>query len=347
MKKKYLTILLVTCFTTILSLYFYYKDLVYTASIDSKMYVVNKLDASLTIYDLKNASEISCLNLGGEPHEAITTINQEYIIVSEFGKNNKPGNSLHVISTLSNKVTKEIDLKNNTFPHGLALTKFKDQILVTSEGTNSLLVVNVKSGEIEKQISTLQKGTHMVVAHPFEPIAYCANIESGSLSVINYKEGELIKNIKCGAGTEGITISLDGREVWVGNVVDNTIDIIDTEKLIIKTTIQEHLGPCRLATTVDGENIAAVSPQTGSLVLYDTKTKELNNKIQFPGLSNIIDKLINGTSLPVGLLFHPEYPFLFVTNSNVDKTAVISTESWEIIGSFPVGDIPDGMALTY
>jgi hypothetical protein len=50
---------------------------------------------------------------------------------------------------------------------------------------NDLTIVNIATGAIEKQIPTQQDCSHLLVHHPFKPLIYVANINSGSVSVID------------------------------------------------------------------------------------------------------------------------------------------------------------------
>jgi YVTN family beta-propeller protein len=87
----------------------------------------------------------------------------------------------------------------------------------------------MKSETIDNKIPTLQK-SHHIALHPSQPIAYITNIESGSISVINYATSQIMETISCGKGTQSLDITADGSEIWVTNSNENTIGIIDPKK---------------------------------------------------------------------------------------------------------------------
>jgi YVTN family beta-propeller protein len=122
--------------------------------------------------------------------------------------------------------------------------------VVTGLG-NNLLVVNVETGIIKKNIPTQQIVSHLLVLDPKKPLAYVTNINSGSVSVIDLKQNKVIKNIPCGLKTEGIDITPDGSEIWVTNNKENTISVINTTTYQITNTLTTGKESLRLKFSID------------------------------------------------------------------------------------------------
>lgn len=343
--KKLFTIGLIVGVASLSFLYFNYRSPEYKECMGGDLFVVNKLDPSITKIDLSNKKKVKTLVLGIEPHEAIISADKKTLIVSDFGNEEKSADELYLVSTETFKLIKTIKLKNKTKLHGLALSNNPDIILVTSEGAGSLMAVNIQSGKIESETKTLGKESHMVVPHPGRNIAYVANIGSNNVSVINYGKDSLIKNIYCGKGTEGIDLSKDGSELWLSNKFEDSISIISTESFELIQKLKTEKMPVRLAFTNDGKYCVVSNHAAGILSVYDVKTREIAHVVEFPGSSNMADKLFNDSPTPASLVFHPSKPWLFMVNSNADRAMLVSTETWKLMGSWKVGDIPDGMAF--
>lgn len=309
------------------------------------LFVVNKLDHSISVIDLTNNEKIKTIEVGIEPHEAMLSADKEVLIVSDFGNEKEPASKLFLFSTKTFELIKTIDLKNKTKLHGLAQTADADVILLTSEGSNSLLSIHLKTGEILSETKTLGTETHMVLSHPTKPIAYVSNIGTDNISVIDYKKDSLIRIIYSGDGSEGMALTPDGSELWVCNKFEDSISILNTETLQLVKKLKTDSKPVRVAITINGEYCVSSNLSSGNINVFDTKTKELVRRVEFPGSSNLIDKFFNDSPTPTGLLIHPTKPYLFVINSNADRAVVLSTDNWQIIGSWKVGDIPDGIAL--
>ena len=189
----------------------------YTIKTSGKLYIVNKLSSSITVFDLFEGKELLELPIKIEPHEATTSENQESVIVTNYGTPKKAGKSISIINTLSNNVEKTITFENNLKPHGIVAFPKTNKVGVVSNIGNKLLVINLESDTIEKSIATNQLGSHLLVLHPNKPLAFVSNISSGSVSVIDLVKDKVIKVISCGKGTEGLDITPGGKEIWVTN----------------------------------------------------------------------------------------------------------------------------------
>ena len=77
-----------------------------------------------------------------------------------------------------------------------------------------------------------------VALHPEEDILFLANTGSNDVSVIDLTTNQALAHIDVGSNPRGIAISPDGRSVFVNNVLDGTLSIIDTNALAVIDTIQ-------------------------------------------------------------------------------------------------------------
>ncbi len=77
---------------------------------------------------------------------------------------------------------------------------------------------------------------------------FIANAGSNDVSVIDLATGRGLGHIDVGANPRGIVMSLDGARVFVNNVLDGTLSVIDTDSLEVQQTIE--LTEIPLAPTV-------------------------------------------------------------------------------------------------
>ncbi|MGO1712449.1 MAG: YncE family protein, partial [Senegalia sp. (in: firmicutes)] len=64
---------------------------------------------------------------------------------------------------------------------------------------------------------------------------YVANVQNGSLSIVDIDKKDEIDKIKVSAGTHGIAVTSDNKYIWTTNKFDKNIAIIDAEtKKVIK-----------------------------------------------------------------------------------------------------------------
>jgi YVTN family beta-propeller protein len=206
-------------------------------------------------------------------------------------------------------------------------------------------VVNVETGVVEKQISTQQDFSHLLAHHPFKPLIYVANINSGSVSVIDVEQDKVIKIIPCSKRAEGIDITADGLEIWVTNIIVNFISVINTETYKTTDRIDTAKEPLRLKFSNDGKYCLVSNSGDGTISVYDRKTKKQISNISIPGKKNIIEKILYRTPRPVGILMHPNGLYAFVSNVTAGRVEVIDMRNFTLVSSIKVGNMPDGLTF--
>jgi YVTN family beta-propeller protein len=317
----------------------------YTIQTKGKLYIVNKLSSSITVFDLFQGKELTEFPITIEPNEATSLINLNKVVVTNYGTHNVVGKSISVINTKSNKLEKTIDLGESLRPHGIiAFPDSKNVGVVTNLG-NDLLIVNVETGIVDKKILTHQVVSQLLVLHPNKPIAYVTNVNSGSVSVIDLGINQVIKIIPCGLGTEGIDITPDGTEIWVTNKKENSISVISTDTYQITNTIPTGKESFRLKFSVDGRYCLVPNSGDGTISVYNRYSKKQIKTIRIPGKIDILERVLYHTPRPVGILMHPNGLYAFVTNSNANKIEVIDMNTFTIVSTIGTGKVPDGLTF--
>ena len=324
---------------------YYIKQPSYKIKTDGILYVVNKASRSLTIFDLFQGKQIKELSIEIEPHEATTLTNPNRVIVTNYGTPDIEGKSLTVINADSNTIEKTIGLGASLRPHGIIPLSESNQVGVVTDIGNDFSIVNVETGVVEKQISTEQDFSHLLVHHPFNPLVYIVNINSGSVSVIDIEQGKVIKIIPCSKRAEGIDITPDGSEIWVTNIKDNFISVINTETYKTTDVIDTGKEPLRIKFSNDGKQCLVSNSGDGTVSVFNTKTKKQILSISIPGNKNVIDKILYRTPRPVGILMHPNGLYAFVSNVTAGRVEVIDMRKFTLVSSIKVGNMPDGLTM--
>lgn len=317
----------------------------YTIQTNGKLYIVNKLSKSITVFDLFKGIELTEFPMEIEPHEAATLINHNRVVVTNYGAPNVVGKSISIINTKTNKVEKTIGLDESLRPHGIVAFPNTTKVGVVTDIGNELVVVNIETGIIEKKIATQQVVSHLLVLHPNNSLAYVTNINSGSVSVIDLEQDKVIKIIPCGKGTEGIDITPDGMEIWVTNNKEESISVINTETNQITHTLATGKESLRLKFSIDGRICMVPNSSDGTISVYDTYSKKQIKTISIPGKKSLIERALYHTPRPVGILMHPNGLYAFVANSNADKIEVIDMNTFNIVSTIGTERIPDGLTF--
>ena len=344
-KLKYIAIIGVLSFIALVILVFIVRRPSYTIQTNGKLYIVNKLSSTITVFDLFLGKELAEIPLEIEPHEATTLPSQNKVIVTNYGAPNVIGKSISIINTKSNKVEKIIELEGSLRPHGIVSFPQSSKVGVVTDIGNDLLVVNVETGVVEKKIPTQQVVSHLLVLHPNKPLAYVTNINSSSVSVIDLNLSQAIKIIPCGLGTEGIDITPDGAEIWVTNNKENTLSVINTQTYQITDTMTTGKESLRLKFSIDGKYCLVPNAGDGNISVYDRHSKKQIKTISIPGKKSLVERIFYHTPRPVGILMHTNALYAFVANSNANKIEVIDMKTFTLVSTIGTGKVPDGLAF--
>lgn len=314
--------------------------------------VANKSGNDVHFIDRKTGETLAVLPAGVEPHEVEVSDDGQWAVVCNYGNRENPGNTLSVYNVQTAALDKIINLGEHTRPHGMQWMKGTDKMLVTTEGNNSLLIVNVQTGQVLEAMDTGEEVSHMVAAMPDYSRAFVPSIRTGNVAVFDLKNHELISHIYSGKGAEGIDVSPDGREVWVTNRDENTISVFDTRSLKKITTLSCEDFPIRSKFTPDGSLFLVSNARSGTIEIFDATAKE---HIQSVKLTPPVDRdedderyfaHFEGTSIPIGLVV-PDNKTAYVANTRSDAVSIIDLEKFEITGHFKAGREPDGIAYSH
>jgi YVTN family beta-propeller protein len=253
-----------------------------------------------------------------------------------------------VIDVADGRVVRTIDLEKYHRPHGIAFLPDGKRVAVTAEQERKLLIVNVQSGEVEHAIDTDQDISHMVALSRDAKTAYVANIRSGSLSVIDLEAKELKKVIETGEGAEGVAVHPTRPEVWVSNRAADTVTIIDAESLDVVATLESPGFPIRVVFSQDGRHALVATARASGVRVFDAieRTKAADVKLEHELIfedGRMFGRAFAESTLPIGILFHPDGGFAYVANTRSDVVSVIDTSNWEVVNHFKTDREPDGL----
>lgn len=328
----------------------------FAAAPSGTLLVLNKSDDTMSFIDLASSEVKATLPTGDGPHEVAVSQDGKTAVVTNYGDSANPGKTLTVVDVPGKKVVRTIDLGTYRRPHGIAWLQ-GDEVAVTVEANQALLIVDVAAGKVKHAIATNQAGTHMVAVSPKHRRAFTANIGSGSTTVIDLTTHERITDVVTGRGAEGIAVAPDGSEVWVTNRDANTVAIVDPGTLKITATLQPGETPIRVKFTPDGTRALISNARSGDVAVFDTVTKELIARVpmqqqgeqqhdeQHEETRPLVSQFGSGP-VPVGILVPDSLSLAFVANTNADTITVIDLETFKIVNRLQAGREPDGLAYT-
>jgi YVTN family beta-propeller protein len=155
-----------------------------------------------------------------------------------------------------------------------------------------------------------------------------------SLDVADAKTFEVIKRIPLSGHPNNITVTPDGRRVYVAIVQEpGGVDVIDTASLKNIKTIRTNGGIHNPYTTPDGKFVVAGSIQTKTVNVIDTATNEIAWTVQ-------MDRGVR----PMTLSTNPDgsTKYIFVQMSDFNGFAVVDFATHKEIKRIQIPALPPG-----
>src|SRR4026207_2218458 len=136
---------------------------------------VNQQSDSVTLIDLKTMEAYRHVPVVGGPHEAAASPDGRPVVVTNYNKQGAgQRKALSVLALPSGDTIKTIDLGEYRAPHDVRWID-PSHVVVTAEGSQALLVVNITSGTVERVFRTEQAVSHMLALSTDRTRIYCSN----------------------------------------------------------------------------------------------------------------------------------------------------------------------------
>lgn len=311
--------------------------------------VANMNDNTATIIDLATQRTIATLPTGAGPHEVAVSHNGRWAVVSNYGPQKEPGHTLTVIDLKPQVpvVVRTIDLgADNKRPHGSAFLPGDTTMLVTVQTAQAVMVVNIPRGTIEASIPTHGRGTHMVMLTADARHAYTSNVGDGTVSELDIPSRAFVRTFPVAPLVEGIGVTPNGAEVWVGSDSVKTVSVVPTSSATVAATVSDFGFPYRIAMTPDGRTAVVSDPGRGELRFMDVAKHTELGRVVVPTTDVVSTAEFPKSPCPEGLSMAPDGKTVYVTLQGRNAVAAVDVATRKLVMTLPVGTWPDGIAYS-
>lgn len=301
----------------------------------------NMTSASASLVDIGSGTTLSTDSMPIGPHEVAVSNDGRWAVVSWYGRGPEIGNALIVLDVTGAAKPRRIELGAYTRPHGMKFLPGDRELIVTSEATQRLLIVDFVKGVVDTAIATGFPQSHMVVVSPDARWAFTTNIAPGTVSRIDLRAKKLDTSFSVGTRIEGIAITPDGKEVWVGGNTSNTVYVLDAATGAVRGTIAGFGMPYRLGVTADGKTAVVSDPGAEKIHLVDVATRTIRSTLE-------MSSAVAGTATPSpqGVILSRDGATAFVTLKAVGKVAVVDIATAKVVKLLTVGGGSDGVGYS-
>lgn len=281
------------------------------------IFVLNSLDASISVIDPKTWTETKRIPTGKEPHHLYLTPDEKSFVVA-----NAFGDSLTFIDpktavvqrtvrgildpyqlrfspdmkwfvTVANRLN-HVDIyrwdgKELTLAKRIASSKTPSHLWIDSKSTtvyasmqdsDELVAIDLASQTIKWRTAT--GPTPADVFGTADDKTLLLGLTGGnSVQVfdVSGKEPKLTKTIKTGNGAHAFRAAGDKRHVFVSNRVANTISKIDLQTLDVVATYAVPGGPDCMDVSVDGKQLLVTARWIRQLSVIDVASKKITQQV--------------------------------------------------------------------
>lgn len=321
----------------LLSCSIFFSPIINASTIDrlndknSTLLVLNKAENTLVLIDTQNMTITARIPVGEGPHEVIATAHGKLAIVANYGTQQVLGSSLSVIDIEAKKERRRIDLGGLRRPHGLAEAGGK--IYFTCEVNRVIARFDPATEKIDWLMGTGQDATHMITATADQKKIYTANIRSNNVTAFDFSTPPTkVIQIPVANQPEGIDLSPDGKEVWVGHRGSGNLSVIDTASNKVIEAVKSGGDPYRVRFTPDGKKVLISNPQDNELIVIEAATRKEVKRIHIDGA-------------PASITVSADSQRAYVTTIQANGIAAIDLASFSVIKTLETGKGPDGIAL--
>lgn len=307
--------------------------------------VASNMDAhTVSLVDVASGRTLATTPVGEGPHEVAISPDGSRAVVAIYGNRTNVGSSLAVFD-LSNptRAPRVVELgAGNVRPHGLAFLPDGASLLVTGERAQRVLVVNLATGAIDSTMRTNQATSHMVAATRSGTRAFTTNIAAMSVSALDVPARTVSAPWTVGARIEGLAVTPDGREVWVGGNDSHTVYVLDGATGAISARIDGFGMPYRIGITPDARTAVVSDPGAERIHLVDVATRTIRTTLDVPALL----PAEGAQPSPQGVAISPDGKYGYVTLKAAAKVVVVELARGTIVKVLPVGAGSDGVGIS-
>ena len=297
----------------------------------SPIFVLNSLDATISLIDPVSLKEIKRVPTGKEPHHLYMTPDERSVIVA-----NALGNSLTFYDPHTGDVQRKVE--NIVDPYHLRFSPDMKWFITAANRLNHVDLYHVKRGangtwdfELAKRIPAGKTPSHLMVDSK-STVVYASLQDSDQLMAIDLATQTPRWTVPIGKMPADIFLAPDDKTLLVGLTGDAVVEVYDVSGAAPKLIK-------RLPTGAGAHSFRAWGDKRH--VLVSNRVANSISKIDLQTLT-VVDTF-PGPSGPDDMEVSPDRKRLYVASRWARKLTVVDTEKHSIIQQIDVGKSPHGV----
>jgi DNA-binding beta-propeller fold protein YncE len=298
---------------------------------------INEGESTLSIINPETGQEKARVAEGGVAgHEVVASFDGRTAYVpiygdSSAGEPGSDGSELVAIDLVSRQVAGHVDFGHGVRPHQPVLDPHDGMLYVTTELDRTITVIDPKTMRIVGAIPTGQALSHMLVLDHEGRLGYTANIQPGSVSVLDMHARKLLAIIPVSAKTQRIAISTDDKRIFTTDQVEPRVAVINTATRQVDSWIPLPAIGYTLTTTLNGRWLLVGMQSTSQVAVIDLELNRVVRTVDLP-------------KSPHEILMSPDGNTAYVSCTAKGQVAAIRISNWAVTKLIEAGTRVDGLA---
>lgn len=309
------------------------------ASAHSSLLVVNQGDGTLSVVDPVANRQVAAIAEGVPSmvaHEVAASPGGRLAYLPLYsdvgiGLPGTDGNLMLVVDLEKRQVVDRFDFGRGMRPHCILHEPVSRLLYMTTEVDNSITIVDPRTLQTVGSVPTHQEQSHMLAISHDGRRGYTANVDPGTVSVLDLVNRTFIKIIPIAPITQRISISNDDSMVFTSDQTTPRMAVIDTSRNEIETWIDLPAPGYGSASTTDGRLLLVTLPTAHALAVVDLNTMKTVRTLEIG-------------PRPQQVLVRPDGAVAYVACYGGHQVAALDLSSWQITAMIDVGQKADGMA---
>jgi YVTN family beta-propeller protein len=294
------------------------------------VFVLNSLDASVSVVDPQSFSELRRIPTGKEPHHLYLTPDEKSLLVA-----NALSDSLLFIDPATGQVQRT--LKNIVDPYQLRFSPDMKWFATTANRLNHIDIYRWVPSNAEEPLQLVKRipagktPSHLTIDSK-SSVIYSSLQDSDELIAIDIATQTPRWTIHVGKMPADVLLTPDDHYLFVGLTGDEYVEVYDVSGPMPKfhTRIKTGAGAHAFRTVGDRQHFFVSNRVANTISLVDMKTMSVVASYPAPGGPDCMDLMSDGKTL-------------LVTSRWARKLTVIDTEQKRVVRQVAVGRSPHGV----
>ena len=290
------------------------------------IFVLNSLDASVSVINPANWSEVRRLSTGKEPHHLYMTPDEKSVIVA-----NALADSLTFIDPRTAEVQKTV--RGILDPYHLRFSPDMKWMVTAGNRLNHVDIYrwDGKEPQLAARVSTGKTPSHLWI-DSHSTVAYATMQDSDELVAIDLATQQLKWRIRTGPMPADVFGTPDDRFLLVGLTGGDSVEVFDVSGPQPRAVrrIRTGEGAHAFRSAGDGRHVYVSNRVANTISRIDLNSMQVVSQLPAPGGPDCIEVMAGGK-------------LLMVTSRWARKLTIIDTESGKVVRTVAVGKSPHGV----